>query len=1306
MNHKKKASLSQLVQGGKQQFSIAIRNPIELPSNEIVLPTPEQLPSNPPQINYLTLLLPPGILIILTLVTSLIAGRALGLILPMLAMSVGYPIANLISLNVQKKKYEETIINRKANYKKILQQQGLLINSLIEKQRTAANYLSPIPEELNKIAQQKGVDERLWWRRIGDQDFLALRIGSGETELSFKVLPPTNLNQNDELSPEIDQFLERYHSIANMPKLVDLKRAGSVLIAGETSPRYRLTRRLITDVLVHHSPENVEVVVLSDLKDADKRWGWLKWAPHTQDNSLSQLQSKLYFTQDQISRKIAGLKNRSDEYRATNQFSSNQDVFRGFSTVVIMDDSGNLRKLPDIAELAAYGLKSGIYIIFVGHQNVPNTCRTRINVNPNARFEYKETWDAQSEIHNTGGIAEFMKTDTCESITREISSLEVAGGKASHSLPSTVRLSDIIDSEEGLQLDGIVANWREDLTSEKQVLFPAGQYVDQVGLRTLDIDFRPEHLHGFGEYHALLIGTTGSGKSIFLQSMVLASAQKYSPKYLNFLFMDFKAGAAELKKISGLPHVVGMVTDLDAALAERALQALESELSKRQIAFDNESNVTDIWDFNERFVEKAFPHLLVVIDEFAEGIKILPNLVERLKDLGRRGRAFGMYFFLANQEVNSAVDSLKPNVGWYIVLKVKRKDEMSLIDRTLPIAPGRGRGYARVKSDIFTFQGAYAGLPVMSESGMDVEEYTLSYFRSDGHIEPFYTHRPQNVKKQGKVIPTELDQLLENIQVAASQMGINSTSQIYTPPVPAQIGISSVNDSTMNYRNFDQDRWGDVQNLDSFLKVAIGLKDVPEICLQDNLWLDFNNSDGNLWIVGTPGSGKAMTLKTILSSIAMTHRPDEVNFYILDYSGDGGLRDFDLLPHTGAVIRLSEKERLLRLIAHIQKEIDKRATIHWKEEKEPDIFIVINNFIELYNAYPDETESFSSFVRMGKSVGIHLIITSNRGSELRRTISSNISNRIVLKMTNKEDYVDVLGSYNLPPLAYEVPGRGYFEEDGIHECQIANSEGDQRLSSLFNEMRTAWTGNLPKEIKLLPNEILFEEYIQDVKGSYSENPLEIPVGYAYEDLEVITSDWSRGINSWLVLGGRQRGKSNYLLSTIKTIQSLYPEEYEIVVFAPKKTSPFRQMNVDGVKVLFSEDDMLEVCEHVISKEYLNSSKKFLLIIDDLSGCFDTAKPAVSNKLNEIGALLDDLEDFYLLASGMRENLQQLSYSSALVKVLKQNGAGLAFSNDLSDLEWLGTSIALSQRKIQITPGRGYFVNGGVATLVQVPAMFK
>ena len=101
------------IHGGKRRFVIAMREPWDLPRDEIELPAPERLPNQPGQMNLLTLILPPAVMVGGTLLFTLISGSAnLGVIAPMMIMSLGYPIANIISLNVQKK-------NMKKNYNSV-----------------------------------------------------------------------------------------------------------------------------------------------------------------------------------------------------------------------------------------------------------------------------------------------------------------------------------------------------------------------------------------------------------------------------------------------------------------------------------------------------------------------------------------------------------------------------------------------------------------------------------------------------------------------------------------------------------------------------------------------------------------------------------------------------------------------------------------------------------------------------------------------------------------------------------------------------------------------------------------------------------------------------------------------------------------------------------------------------------------------------------------------------------------------------------------------------------------------------------
>jgi len=1312
------------IHGGKRRFVIAMREPWNLPREDIELPPPEKMPNQPGQMNMLTLILPPAVMVGGTLIYTLISGSAnLGVIAPMMIMSLGYPIANIISLNVQKKKYEEKLRERAKNYVGRLKKEILTVEKLVEKQRGALEREYPALPQLREIGLSGGKAERLWWRRPFDSDFLSLRVGSSSGEPSFTISPPKMIAQDDPLVHLPWEFIERYQILHNLPLLVDLKRAGSLVIsARSTKDRYALAQRLLSDMIVHHSPEDIDLALITDDPNADSRWGWMKWAPHTHTFEEEHGRT-LVFTEDDINNFMAALKKLFEKRLEDAQRYDSEGVTPMPAIVIVMDDMGRVRQLPETARMAALGYQVGVYLIFIGEQNTPNACRARLELSRDGKVQYLETWDAEGSGGEKTGEPELGNLDCVEELARSLSGLEVAGGKASVALPSSVRLSNIL-SDDPLSVEGIASNWSRKVLEEDQVLFPVGQCVDRTGLATFDIDFRPESLKGVGEYHALLIGTTGSGKSIFLQSMVLATAHKYSPELINFLFMDFKAGAAELNKIKELPHVVGMINDLSPALAERALQALENELSRRQLAFDRAGKITDVWDYNRKNPDEALPHMLVVIDEFAEGIKILPNLVERLRDLGRRGRAFGMYFFLANQEVNSAVDSLKSNVGWYVVLKVKRMDEMSLIDKNLPIAPGKGRGYVRVKSDITRFQGAYAGMPVLSANETDINEYSIWRVDPDGKRVLLHKHEPHAGKgeKNKPAALTEQEILVSLMQDAADHLDISPAAPIYIDPLAAEIPLVEVLNDVHTYRRFQAGGWGERRDSNKRLVAPVGYQDLPDACLQPPLEIDFNDGDGHLWVIGNPGSGVPEVLRTLVMSLAVTHQPDEVQFYVLE-CGTRALKVLEELPHTGAVIRSSEEERVERLLKFLDDELEKRNIEDWRQEGYAEIFVVINNFAELYSDYPDQADAITRYVRAGKAAGIHLIIATNRGGELNRKISSNIARRIVLRLSTRDEYMDVIGQM-VPSLTEDVAGRGYWVgQQRICVCQITKPEitlpeiAEQATISarrdgapatthdLMDWMRKSWNGEKPTSVEALPEKVLFADAVEKLAGVQSDAAtLWAPVGIDYESLDWVKLNLLEEIPNWLVLGPRQSGKTNFLMSLAQGVCRLNPGLFDIC-FISLRRSPLTRLEkaTCPFRILSTSDEILEEVNVLSDRPMEGNEKRYLLLIDDLGGAFEPGKEAIGNALNDLAVKLADFTDVNLVVTGMREELQP-QYSSTMVKVLKQSRTGLVFSTDSTDLDWVGAQVSLRLRKKKLVAGRGFFASKGKVKLVHIPWM--
>lgn len=165
--------------------------------------------------------------------------------------------------------------------------------------------------------------------------------------------------------------------------------------------------------------------------------------------------------------------------------------------------------------------------------------------------------------------------------------------------------------------------------------------------------------------HALVAGTTGSGKSVLLRQWCLALAVSHPPSQLTMAFLDFKGGAA-FRELERLPHTVGCVSDLDLAHAVRALRAIERELKRRE-RLTAEAMVGQIDDMAD-----PPPRLLVVVDEFNALREQLPDTVDRLTRLASLGRSLGMNLIACTQHPMGQVNAtMKANIALNVCLRVR-----------------------------------------------------------------------------------------------------------------------------------------------------------------------------------------------------------------------------------------------------------------------------------------------------------------------------------------------------------------------------------------------------------------------------------------------------------------------------------------------------------------------------------------------------------------------------------------------------------------------------------------------------------
>lgn len=1308
---KSKQSLYGMGEGPRprRRFTPAMREPWHLPDQKIELPSPSQLPQAPASINLLTTILLPVVMMGGMVLYSLFAPNvSLWAIVPMMLMSVGFPIVNVIGYFSSRKAHVKALAEREQAYRQKLQESRGQIQQVGQMQSRILQEAYPAASELLRITASRGA--LLWARRQSDEDFLSLRFGRTSGKPSFIVETPRYFDPNDILMPLASQLAGEFTRIDGVPALLEMSRIGSLALSGKVSSVvYGLARRLVLDLVVHHSPQNVQLAAIADTREALDRWEWLKWLPHADTLEGTARVRRLAFETERVTPLLEWL---TQEFQArrgrTDNFNQGKPRLDQPAIVVLLDDSGAVRQNADVALLADLGWSVGIYVLFIGGRGWPRETRGRLEAVDDRRFQLVETW--VREGLPVEGEFESASIEDCLRAARTLAGLEMGGAQSSTPLPASIRISEVVGSE-NLSLDAITLQWQRSIAPKEQLQFPIGVRARREGLDLAMLNLLPEKadghdVGGYDAYHTILIGTTGSGKSEFMKSMVMGAAMRYPPNLLNFFFLDFKGGAA-FSVFETLPHVSGIVTNLSPELVERGLDSIRNEIDRRQEEFA-QARVRDIWAYNSPGQGRGMPHLILFLDEFARGLADFPRLRETLDTLVRLGRSLGMYLVLANQDANSEVDKLLNNVGWRIALKVAKPEEMSaMIGRGLSMATRAGQGYLKRGDEVIEFQAGYAGLPVRTTDAALSDEYSIFEVEPDGSYRKLYTH--SSTDHSGESLSPlaslkEEELIVQLLREATETLSIKPAPKIYLDPLPEKLSLEQLLADSGLPPRFVENAW---QNGDFATRLLspMGLLDMPRECRQEQLLIDFEDQDGHLWIVGAPGSGKEAVLASLVLSLARSYSPDEVRFYMLELGG-GDLRVFEGLPHTGAVIRpmSGEKERFERLLDYLEAEMDRR-TAHSDDgeerSREPFLFLLINNFAELRANFSDEAERLARFVRDGKRARIHLIVTTNRGPELASNIRSNIARRLVLQLGTKDEHIELVGR-EFPMLQGKVPGRAYWFDGAIFECQIGLPEARPR--ELLQAMNNAWQGSRPLKIEILPRCLPYLEF-SDLLVSQAQEPL-AGVGQAYEDLALVASPLTQASQTWLVLGPKESGKSNFLASLAGAVRDTDPAGTWQVRLYSLRRSLLTGLEADlpQARILATPEAAAQDLNELIASIQagsLDPQARTLLLVDDLGAAFQPNREGLANALNTLAGLLENVPGVMLVASSLLDELR-MQLGTPLVKVLKQSRMGLVLSRDNSELDWLGAQITLSQRRMDMPPGRAFFINRGRAQLVQTP----
>jgi DNA segregation ATPase FtsK/SpoIIIE, S-DNA-T family len=235
-----------------------------------------------------------------------------------------------------------------------------------------------------------------------------------------------------------------------------------------------------------------------------------------------------------------------------------------------------------------------------------------------------------------------------------------------------------------------------------------------------------------------------------------------------------------------------------------------------------------------------------------------------------------------------------------------------------------------------------------------------------------------------------------------------------------------------------------------FLRVPIGLDDFGSPILLDLKESAHLGMGPHGICIGATGSGKSEMLRTLITALALSHPPEDLSMVLVDYKGGAAFAPFSALPHVAGIIdNLADDPQLTeRARASINGEVVRRQELlrdagsvpsisYYRELRQqrpelqplPHLFIVIDEFGELLTAEPDFVDLLISIGRIGRSIGVHLLLSSQRiESGKLRGLDSYLSYRIGLRTFSESEssvVLDTPDAFHLPA----IPGYGYLKVD-------------------------------------------------------------------------------------------------------------------------------------------------------------------------------------------------------------------------------------------------------------------------------------
>ena len=1216
----------------------------------------------------------------------------------MLAGSVLWPVLNARTQNKNRAKKEA---RRRAAYSQYINKvrSELAAEAMLQKDILTENRVS-VQECLQRALV---CSPNLMNRTALHADYLDVRLGVGEESFVADLrFPDQHFSMDDDdLREAVDALAKEPRLVRGVPLVFPIVSKHVMGVVGSKAATFDFARGMIVQVAALCSYEDVKIVVLCDEEDRDE-WSFALHLPHCFSDTS---ESRYFACGAEEAAELGLFMERVLESRRSVERFEARDAHPYY---VVLCASETLADRADIVRaIVRERANWGVSLISLAREmkDLPKECRSVVGLDGASGYLLERDDPSGRRRLFAPDIA--VSAEVAQRFSRALSRVRLDLAAVARKMPERLGFFEMFGIANADHLN-IAERWRVGNASNTLSCY--------VGVDELGEPFALNLHEKFHGPHGLIAGTTGSGKSEFIITYILSMAMTYSPNEVAFVLIDYKGGGlakAFDNEHVRLPHLAGVITNLDGAAITRSLVSINSELKRRQALFNRARDVVggdsvDIYGYLNLFrqgkMDEPCPHLFIVADEFAELKQQEPEFMDELISAARIGRSLGVHLILATQKPSGVVnDQIWSNARFKVCLKVADSaDSTEMIKRPDAAELSQaGRFYLLVGyNEYFALgQAAYAGARYVEREQFEPERDDAVTLISDtGRSLVSIKPRKEGFAGDGR---PESVVLLQRIGKTADALGLHAR-QLWLEPIPAAITVEGLE------RKYAGWLASESRNR-LVLNPLVGEIDDPEHQRQLPLRLPLT-AEGNALFYGLGESGVETLLGTMVFSLLRAHDAASLRVYILDF-GSESLRAFAAAPQVGDVICAGEDEKVMRFFDFAEAEIAARrrklaahggSLLRYAESHDdtPALLFVLNDTASFVELYPRLEERLAKLTRDTGRGGVHLVMTGASTSSVRLGMRMNFRQVLAVNMADAGDYGLVFGSMRGVPVPHGH-ARGLARHDGrLLEFQGAHASigpdefGDiarfcASLQETLADQKKVWAPPIPT----VPQHVAADDLL-----SRAVPLLELPYGIYEDTLEVAAFDFEEAPIRRCVFQKRKTGAP--VIRAIAQMASRRPGwECAVLDF----DGLLGDERPEGCTFATRKDDLaMGYVANLVNFDIPEKGKTLLVVVTGIAGFTTRLAPAYASDLR---SFLRDLPAQAAIKFLLADAVSSATYSGEewfkLQVGLKE---GLWIGPGADSQSSIGISYNGNKRLTpdsQMKDSRGFAVDAGDARLVRL-----